>query len=249
LIAKMTDAPTTSYQALPIRLRPTSRIVRHVYLKAHVGDDSLPKERTLFVAGLPVALDEGALLQLFSRFGQVERAAVHGSRVSAVVMYAAASGRAAALKAAAKGKAVELDVAPPPRAHGLKGWVEAHKAAKPGNAELQRQLDEWTEAFETEEAAAREAALAATAGDGWTVVQRHRGRKKNTSESGVTVGAVAAGAAAAQAAGKQAPLHANFYRFQQREQRRTELLDLRERFEQDKKRLAELKMARKFNPM
>lgn len=214
----MSDSPSTSYQPLPIRLRPSSNIVRHVYIKAHAGDDSLPKDRTLFVVGLPVELDEGGLLQLFSKYGQVERAAIHGSRLSAVVLYTQSAARKAVMKAAAKGRTVQLDVPPP---SGLKGWVEAHKAQKPGNAELQRQLDVWTEEFEAEEERRKAAALAAMEEDGWTVVQRHRGRKKNTSESGTTVGAVAAGAAATQAGKKQTVLHNNFYRFQQRDKRRT----------------------------
>jgi hypothetical protein len=246
----MSDGASTSYHALAIQLRRTSKIVRYLYIKAHTGEDSLPKERTIFVAGLPVELDEGALLQLFSKFGEVQRAAIHSSRLSAVVLYTGAAGQAAAIKAAAKGrKPLQLDLAPPAQPHGLKAWVEAHKALKPGNGELQQALDEWTEEFEAAEAARREAALAAMADDGWTVVQRHRGRKKNASDTGATVGAVAASAAATRGEKRQAPLHENFYRFQQRDRRRTELLDLREKFEQDKRRLAELKAARKFKPM
>lgn len=91
--------------------------------------------------------------------------------------------------------------------------------------------------------------MAAMEEDGWTVVQRHKGRKKNTSESGVTVGAVAAAAATARAAKKRPVEHTDFYRFQQREKRRNDLLDLRERFEEDKRRLAELKAVRKFKPV
>ncbi len=40
----------------------------------------------------------------------------------------------------------------------------------------------------------------------------------------------------------------DFYRFQQREQRRSQLLDLRSRFEQDKKRVAEMRAGRNFKP-
>lgn len=56
----------------------------------------------------------------------------------------------------------------------MAGWVEAHKALKPGNAELQAALDEWMEEWEEEEARRRAAALAAQEDDGWTVVQRHK---------------------------------------------------------------------------
>ena len=248
--------PSTSYSVLPIKLHPNSAITRYLYLKPQTSTASsdtpgIPPGRAIFVAGLPAELHEGALLHLFSKFGEVERAALHGSRVSALVLYATKKGRDSLLKAAATGKIVKLDVQPPqagPR--GLKAWVEAHKAQKPGNAVLQRQLDAWMDAFEEEEGRRKTAALAAMEEDGWTVVQRHKGRKKNTSASGVTVGAVAAAAAAARAAKKRpAATYSDFYRFQQREKRRSELLDLREKFEEDKRRLAELKAVRNFKPL
>lgn len=217
--------------------------------KAPGRGDTVPTGRALFVAGLPAELHEGALLDLFSRFGDVERAAMHGSRLSAVILYAAKSGREAALKAAAKGKTLRLDVAPPPGTQGLKAWVEAAKAEKPGNDELQRRLDQWMDEYEAEEEKRKAAAMAAMEEEGWTVVQRHKGRKKNAGEGGVTVGAVAAAAAVARAAKKRTIEHTDFYRFQQRDKRRNELLELRERFEEDKRRLAELKAVRRFKPL
>jgi len=68
----------------------------------------------------------------------------------------------------------------------------------------------------------------------------------------VTVGGVAAGAAqaaaAAAAAKKDTAVLGDFYRFQQRERKRNEVVDLRRAFEEDKKRLVQLKNARKFKP-
>ena len=40
----------------------------------------------------------------------------------------------------------------------------------------------------------------------------------------------------------------DFYRFQQKDRRRDDLLALRQNFEQDKKRVQELKAARRFKP-
>lgn len=241
--------PSTSYSVLPIKLHPKSSLVRHLYLKPQSGEGTQQQGRAVFVAGLPAELHDGALLELFSTFGDVERAAVHGSRLSAVVLYSTKKGRDTLLKAAAKGKTIKLDVSPPDGPQGLKAWVEAHKAQKPGNAELQRRLDEWMEDYEVEEERRKTEAMTAMEEDGWTVVQRHKGRKKNTSDTGVTVGGVAAAAAVARAGQKRSLEHTDFYRFQQREKRRSELLELRERFEEDKRRLAELKAVRKFKPL
>lgn len=135
---------------------------------------------------------------------------------------------------------------------GLKGWVKEHRHSynQMTNARLQRQLDAWMEEFEEREAREKEEALMRMEDDGWTVVRRHKGRKKNTDDvSGITVGAVAAVAAQeiALRAKEKEEKHENFYRFQQKEKRRSDLLELREKFEQDKKRLAQLRAARKFD--
>lgn len=53
------------------------------------------------------------------------------------------------------------------------------------------------------------------------VVCAVQGRKKNASATGVTVAGVASAAAQAQAVAKKDTTHANFYRFQQREKRRS----------------------------
>lgn len=215
------EAPSTSYRVLPVRLQGPGcpPITRYLYIKPHASAaDALPKERAVFVAGVPVALQGPALVQLFAQFGEVERAALHGSRVSAVLLYAAAEARDKLLRAAAKGRPVELQLPEPAGTHGLKGgqalllaaaqgcaagacsgsrcdtqrrldplsrpsspsppaaaaWVEEHKAQKPGNAELQAELDEWMAEWEEEEARRRAEALAAQQDEGWTVVQRHK---------------------------------------------------------------------------
>lgn len=239
---------STSYSVLKLHLRGSSDQTRYLYLKPHTGSDALPKDRAIFVAGLPAQLGESSLLALFSRFGAVERVAVHPSRSGAVVLYEEAAGSSQAIKSARAGKAVRVDVTEPQTPFGLKCWVEAHKALKPGNAELLSELDEWMEAFDQEEERRKAEALAAMADEGWTVVQRHKGRKKNISATGVTVAGVAGAAAQAAAKAKQPEVHRDFYRFQQRQTRRTELLDLRQKFEEDKQRISQLKAARRFKP-
>lgn len=78
-----------------------------------------------------------------------------------------------------------------------------------------------------------------------------QGRQTNNDGEGISIGGVSAAAAAA--AGKKAQegqqLLPHFYRFQRREKRRDELLELREQFEADKRKIQELKAARKFKPL
>ena len=114
---------------------------------------------------------------------------------------------------------------------------------------VQKQVDDWIAAHEQEKAAAEAAAAAAAAGDdGWTVVGAKRGRHKST-DGTIAVGGVAPKRAAAQhASAPGMPVHDGFYRFQKRDKQRSEVLALREKFEADKARIAELRRQRAFKP-
>lgn len=54
---------------------------KDVFLKLHSADDGLPKDRTLFVAGLPFVLAGPALAELLSVYGPIEKAAIHPDQV------------------------------------------------------------------------------------------------------------------------------------------------------------------------
>ncbi|KAM1411229.1 hypothetical protein EV1_023602 [Malus domestica] len=92
---------------------------------------------------------------------------------------------------------------------------------------------------------------ARAADGGWTVVVHHKGRKKTTdSESGITVGSVAQAALEDKVAKKKRTkvVGLDFYRFQRKEAQRNEIMMLQSKFEQDKKRIQQLRAARKFRP-
>lgn len=61
-------------------------------------------------------------------------------------------------------------------------------------------------------------------------------------------GGVAAAAAQASVKDGAAVRYDDFYRFQKRDRRQNALLDLRKNFEQDRKRLNELRATRRFKP-
>jgi ribosomal RNA-processing protein 7 len=105
--------------------------------------------------------------------------------------------------------------------------------------------------------------------DGFVVVSRKRtGRSIATDGSGATVGVATAGmerhAAEQQGEGdaegdaeggggarkkKKKPKEmVDFYHFQQHERKRSQLLKLREQFEQDKSKIAKMREARAFKP-
>ncbi|XP_039132160.1 ribosomal RNA-processing protein 7 homolog A [Dioscorea cayenensis subsp. rotundata] len=133
---------------------------------------------------------------------------------------------------------------------GMKKWLIEHKQRRPGLKILQQRIDEFIIAHEEEQEQARKEQEARAAEGGWTVVVHHKGRKKTTeAETGVTVGSVAQAAVMDKMAKKKAqePV-SNFYRFQRREAQRNEVMMLQSKFEQDRKRIQQLRAARKFRP-
>jgi ribosomal RNA-processing protein 7 len=194
-----------SYGTLTVRLRSGSNVPKHLYIKAHEGKgDEHSKGVALFVAGIPQQLTESRLYSLFEVFGTVNKArppalqpssspcidqcqeililqvVVHPKRTSSIVLFHEACALTAALSAGRQGTVVELpedkdDEGP---SEGLRAMVEAHKARYPGNTVLQKQLDEWMEAFELEEERKRKEAEEAAAEDGWTVITKRAGRKR-----------------------------------------------------------------------
>jgi ribosomal RNA-processing protein 7 len=133
---------------------------------------------------------------------------------------------------------------------GLNDWVASHRRARPGIEAVKSRIDSWFERKEDEERAAEAEAANATAGDGWTVVQTKRGRKKTTDEAtGTTVGGIRASTADGRRKTAKKIAGEEFYRHQSKEKKRTEIMELQAKFEQDKLRIARLKAARKFRPL
>lgn len=177
--------------------------------------------------------------------------AVHASGLSGLVAFGPdRPGRVAKVLAAARAGAVLR--APPAEAlgpAGVRASVQAYRRGRPGNRELAERLDRWMEGFEAEEARARQEREAAAAADeGWTLVTSRKGQRKSRDGRGTAVGAVAVQVAEGSKGKKGVETMPNFYRFQKRDKRRDEVLELRKQFERDKRRVQELRASRKFRP-
>ncbi|KAG6743067.1 hypothetical protein POTOM_054012 [Populus tomentosa] len=133
---------------------------------------------------------------------------------------------------------------------GMKKWLTEYHQSRPGLTVLQQRLDEFIIAHEEKLEQERKEREAQAAEGGWTVVKHHKGRKKTTdSESGITVGSVAPAAVENQMTRKKPKeVGLEFYRFQKREAQRSEIMALRSKFEEDRKRIQQLRAARKFRP-
>lgn len=133
---------------------------------------------------------------------------------------------------------------------GMKKWIMEYHQQRPGLKILQERIDDFIIAHEAREEQERKEREVLAAEDGWTVVTHHRGRKKTTdAETGVAVGSVAQAAVLDKMAKKKSKGAAlDFYRFQRREARKNEILLLQDKFEQDKRKIQQLRAARKFRP-
>ncbi|XP_031473155.1 uncharacterized protein LOC116245759 isoform X2 [Nymphaea colorata] len=133
---------------------------------------------------------------------------------------------------------------------GMKKWVTEYHQRRPGLEILQQEIDDFIVAYETRKEKERKEREALAADGGWTVVTHHKGRKKTMdAESGIAVGSIAEAVVLEKIAKKKNKEPAkDFYRFQRREAQRNEVMMLQSKFEQDKKRIQQLKAARKFRP-
>ncbi|GAA0145536.1 RNA metabolism protein [Lithospermum erythrorhizon] len=133
---------------------------------------------------------------------------------------------------------------------GMRKWITDYYRSRPGLNVLQEKIDEFITAHEAQEEQARIEKEEKAAEGGWTVVVHHKGRKKTTdAESGISVGSVAQAAVMEKMATKKnKDVGLDFYRFQKREAKKNEIMMLQSKFEQDKKRMQELRAQRKFRP-
>ncbi|MCE3052531.1 hypothetical protein HAX54_052837, partial [Datura stramonium] len=133
---------------------------------------------------------------------------------------------------------------------GMRKWIADYYQNRPGLEVLQERIDEFITDYEVKKEQEKKAKEALAAEDGWTVVVHHKGRKKTMdSETGIVVGSVSQAAVMDNMAKKKnKDVGLDFYRFQKREAKRNEIMVLQSKFEQDKKRIQQLRAARKFRP-
>ena len=196
------------------------------------------------VGGLPPGAGAESLRAVCEALGEVRAVEARGGRGAVEFQDSGA-----ALEAAAAAGVLELPAGVSDGGGaGVRAWVGSHRSQRPGHERLQEQLDTWMEAWEAEEALKRQERESAAGGDGWTVVGGGKGRKKTRDDRGTAVGAVSAALVEGRREKGKKKLEGNFYRFQRRERRRDEVLELRQRFEEDRKRVAAMRKDRQFKP-
>ncbi|KAL7589803.1 hypothetical protein Lser_V15G36510 [Lactuca serriola] len=137
---------------------------------------------------------------------------------------------------------------------GMKRWIGEYHGGRPGAEVLLQRINDFLVDHWAQKEKERKEKESEAAEGGWTVVTHMKGRKKTTDvESGTTVGSVAQAAVVDNISKKkkkqnQDQVGLTFYRFQRREAQRNEIMMLQSKFEQDKKRIQQMRAERKFRP-
>ncbi|KAJ1969614.1 hypothetical protein IWQ62_000504 [Dispira parvispora] len=132
---------------------------------------------------------------------------------------------------------------------GLDRYLAAYAHARPLPDVLQKDADEFMDKFYDIEKQRRQALAelrSAPDEDGFVTVTRRKGR--STVSVAGNISAPVVGFSDAQTLKPKNHQVLDFYSFQTRQAKRNQLIELRQKFEKDKERIAELKVARRFRP-
>ncbi|KAJ2134201.1 hypothetical protein IW136_004731, partial [Coemansia sp. RSA 678] len=133
---------------------------------------------------------------------------------------------------------------------GISRYLYEHRASRPPLDLLKTEVDSFMAKFE-ESQYERDRMLAQQQNvpdaDGFVTVVR-RGRHTKNTDGAVSVKVLSAEDAREAGAKKKEVVFGNMYKFQMRERKNNQLVELRKKFEEDKVRIARMRQARQFRP-
>lgn len=236
------------YLVLPLKFQANSAFYHNIYIKEHLvhkKDDGKPFGRTLFVLNVPPYATEDSLKRVFSAAGAVQSVTLcetedHGFKTCYIVFKKSAS-----LSRALKLKELEpLSTKEHPVTTGLKKYIQDYNNSLIDPAVLQNEVDKFMADYDKQEKLREKKEKQQKEDEeGWTVVTkkgRHPGLSRKESVE-VKI---------AEKLHKKSKKKGvkNFYTFQIRESKMNHIAKLREKFEEDKKRIEAFKKSRKFKP-
>ncbi|KAF5275842.1 hypothetical protein FQR65_LT04080, partial [Abscondita terminalis] len=232
-------------------LRISSNSATHeLFAKEHVVRNHTPDkppERTLFVLNVPPYLTEKSLKQAFSSAGAVENVVfqtkpspkdckdVGGFKVAYVVFEQLGS-----LSKSLKLKS--LEVKSNTFVTGMKKWMSDYNNQICDQAELEKEIFNRVSKFDKEMEKQKRQANMKDDG-GWTTVTR-KGKSRGLARKESIRNKIKKKISEQE---KRKHL-TDFYVFQKRESKMNHLVEMRKRYEEDKKKVAAMKQSRKFKP-
>lgn len=237
---------------LPLRYSAGSTSHHEIFIKEHIvrhQSAETPQDCTLFVLNLPPYTTEDSLKRIFSAAGPVRNVFFktqtknpqNGFKVAYVVF-----NNPQGLLKALKLKTLEpLSTTKSPIDCGIKKWVKDYNKSIIHSKVLQKEINEFMATYDKnqEEEKKQEQTAGEQDDDGWITVTKH-GRNPGLSRKEVVEQKIKN---KIEQSRKKKELR-NFYTFQIRESKMKHLAGLRQKFEEDKKKINALKEARKFKP-
>ncbi|XP_014260979.1 ribosomal RNA-processing protein 7 homolog A isoform X1 [Cimex lectularius] len=255
------------YKVVKLKFKDESETVHHVLMKEHSVRETCskkPPKRTLFILGTPPFVTEEAYKNAFSPFGSVEEVFFQQSPSSMFIQenesqffkdYNAVEGFKVAYvvfqdpkglsKALLSSNVLILSKPESSILTGITKWCRQYNKQFINHEDLQNEIDSYMKKYDQDvaEQERREKEEMQPDEDGWIKVTkkgRHPGFARKESVHNKIM------KKEDQKKAKKQLL--NFYRFQIRQSKMDHLVKLREKFEEDKKKIELMKQNRKFKP-
>ncbi|EDW03041.1 ribosomal RNA-processing protein 7 homolog A [Drosophila grimshawi] len=259
------------YRVVPLRMSPDAKNCHSVYMREHfirLMDPNKPKGRTLFLLNVPPYVTEESLQTFFKTAGNVESVLFAEKpgrdettkwyegmdvpfsnaqtpfkfKVAYVVFQKSSSiGRALAIQSLdlynSSGECIIKT--------GMELWHEEYeKNFMLDVAKTQTEIDAYMAAYDKSERAALAAAKASEADpNGWVTVGKE-GRNAGFEQKESVIGRIES----KMQKDKKTKELKNFYTFQIRESKMQNIVELRQKYEEDKRKIELLKQSRRFRP-
>ncbi|XP_021379438.1 ribosomal RNA-processing protein 7 homolog A-like isoform X2 [Mizuhopecten yessoensis] len=275
-MAKLTEqldhVDVQGFTVVQVKYCEKSKATHCIYLKEHSvreGDKCKPKETTLFLLNIPPYCKEEHLRRMFCTFGKVLRVFLHdkpscgpphkdaskhfptvklqeGFKVAYIVFKRPDSiGKAKSIPYS-KPLVISLDNPHKCTNTGMGKWCKNYEKERINEEDLQQEIDTYMAKYDArvEEEKQKAKDMEGVPDDeGWVTVTRHGKNKgvpwKESQEKKVT---------AREKKKRKDKELLNFYSFQIRETKREQIAELRQKFEEDKQRIALMKASRRFRP-
>lgn len=243
-----------------VKYLPSSLTGHTIYIKEHSvreHSDNRPPGRTLFVLNVPPFIDEKGLKNVFGKAGDIESVQLQEKpsaekvtnsnlqNASFKVAYIVFSKKSELKNALSIKQLAPVCDDNTSACSGAIQWIKEYNSAIPNINKLKEDIEQFMTKYDekTKDKIETEKSLGEADDDGWITVTRHS--RKPGFERKETVG----NKIMAQEKNRQQKKElTNFYSFQIRESKMKHIITLRQKFEEDKKKIALLKESRRFRP-
>lgn len=258
------------FTVVPIKFNSKSKAGHHLFIKEHnVKENELckPKHRTLFVLNVPPYCGKEELENIFNEAGNIQEIYIHqkptsclpsenissffktigpitGTRCAYIVFQLSTSIQKAKCFSFDECKILANEAHQIPT--GLKKWCLEYEQNICDTDLMKKEIDKWMIEFDTkaeeEKSEAKENEGIAD-DEGWITVTKY-GRNKPTPQTEIAENKILS----KEKRKRKRKELGNFYAFQMKDSKKEYIAQLRQKFEEDKKRIEMMKNARRFKP-